>query len=84
MEACSGCFLRGVTMAQCTEDVCTECGNHTKVWIVNDVDWLCEECLDDLDYELCDICEEFYKAEYVVFTELSDGRTVCQYCMEDL
>ena len=66
-----------------THGVCTECGNEADLWIVTDEDWLCEECLDFLDYTQCAICGEFYPEDQVEFTELPDGREVCEYCMED-
>lgn len=70
--------------AQKTRGNCTECGKKTTVWIVNDLQTLCEDCIDFLDYTQCDICGDFFPEDDVEFTELPDGRMVCEYCMEDL
>ncbi len=70
-------------MAESTFDICTECGEETEVWIIDDETRLCKDCLNDLDYVQCDICQEYWMYDAIAFTELPDGRTVCQYCMED-
>ena len=65
-------------------EVCTECGEEKMVWFINDETRLCEDCADDLGFVQCDVCGDFYPMDSVDFTELPDGREVCQYCMEDL
>jgi len=62
---------------------CTNCGaENVKLTIVDDVEQLCDECLDSL-YQLCDICNEYYDPGVVEFSVLKDGRFVCEYCAED-
>ena len=71
-------------MAEKYRDVCTHCRKRTMVWLINDTTRLCDKCAEDLDYIQCDVCGEFFRADFVEFTELPDGRTVCEYCAEDL
>ena len=62
---------------------CTDCGKeNTSLIILDDVDWLCEECLDS-SYTQCDICGEYWCDGYVEFTVTADDKLVCEYCMED-
>lgn len=62
---------------------CTDCGKeNTSLIILDDVDWLCEECLDS-SYTQCDICGEYWGDSYVEFTVTADDKLVCEYCMED-
>lgn len=70
-------------MTDRTHGICTECGKKTMVWLVNDEQRLCDECIDFLDFTQCAICGDFYPEDDVEFTELPDGREVCEYCMED-
>lgn len=63
---------------------CTDCGKeNTSLIILDDVDWLCEECLDS-SYTQCDICGEYWGDGYVEFTVTADDKLVCEYCMEDI
>lgn len=71
-------------MAECYRGTCMDCGEEKMVWIINEVTTLCEDCAADRDLERCDICEEWYPYDQVEFTELPDGRNVCEYCMEDV
>ena len=63
---------------------CMECGKRGKVWQIREELVLCDDCADELDWIQCDICGDFYPWDDVEFTELEDGRKVCEYCMEDL
>lgn len=64
---------------------CTECGaENVMITVVDDETMLCEECLDELGYEECDACHEFWRSDIINFVELDDGRTVCEYCAEEL
>lgn len=71
-------------MTQQDMDICTECGEKKMVWLIREDVRLCDECADFLDWIRCDICGDFYPYDSVEFTELEDGREVCEYCMEDL
>ena len=63
---------------------CTCCGERdVEVTIVNEVEHLCEDCLD-ADYFYCDECGEYWHADYVKSYELVDGRVVCEHCFEDI
>ena len=66
------------------EGTCQECGEEKMVYLIREDVILCEECADELDWIQCEICGDFYPYGDVEFTELDDGRTVCEYCMEDL
>ena len=62
---------------------CTYCGaENVELTIVDDVEHLCDECLDSL-YQQCDICKNYYDPGIIEFRILSDGRFVCEYCAED-
>ncbi len=62
---------------------CTECGKENcELIVLDDVDKLCQECLDSL-YTQCDICGEYWP-DHVEFTVTDDDRLVCEYCMEDI
>lgn len=71
-------------MAERTHDICTECGKETEIVVVDDVNRLCESCLDELDYVECDNCNEYWQADAVEFYDLKDGRTICEHCREAL
>ncbi len=60
---------------------CPECGKITDVLYISDDVRMCEECADLWGFEYCDICEEYYAG--IEFTDLPDGRHVCEWCMED-
>lgn len=61
---------------------CTDCGKEKMdLMILDDVDRLCEQCLD-ASYIRCDICGEYY-SDTIDFT-YTDDQTICEYCMEDL
>ena len=62
---------------------CTDCGReNVEITILDDVERLCDECLDSL-YQECDICHEYYDPDIIEFSVLKDGRFVCEYCAED-
>ena len=61
---------------------CPECGKITDILYISDDIRMCEDCAANWDFEFCDVCEEYYAG--IEFTDLPDGRHVCEYCMEDL
>jgi hypothetical protein len=63
---------------------CTECGKeNVQITILDDVERLCDQCLDSL-YQECDICHEYYDPGSVEFSLLkNEGIFVCEYCAED-
>ena len=69
-------------MTERCRGTCTECGRRRMVWLINEETKLCNECVDLLDYIKCDECGEFFPYDTVEFTDLPDGRTVCEYCLE--
>ena len=65
-----------------TIGTCTECGKENcSLTILDDVDWLCDECLDS-GYTQCDICGEYWP-DHVEFT-YTDDKIICEHCMEDM
>ena len=63
---------------------CTECGEeNVMVNVVDDETILCDDCLGD-DYIECDECHELWLYDAIKFYELKDGRTLCEYCAEDM
>lgn len=63
---------------------CTMCGKENcNLTIIDDVDHVCEECLDS-HYQYCDECGEYWDYMVIEFTYLKDGRAICEYCAEDL
>lgn len=64
-----------------TTGKCTMCGKETELTILDDVDRVCDECLDS-NFTQCEECGEYY-SEYVEFFCLKDGRMICEYCRED-
>lgn len=72
-------------MAEKTKDICTECGKKREVVIVDEVTRLCEDCIDELDYVLCDHCGEYWLADIIEFyTVKNNGNTICEHCYEML
>ena len=62
---------------------CTDCGKENAALIILDnVDWICEECLDSV-YTQCDICGEYWPDGVIEFT-YTDDKIICEYCMEDI
>lgn len=62
---------------------CTECGKeNTPLMAMNDVDFLCEECVDEL-YFFCEECQEYYHCDYWESYATKDGRVICENCRED-
>ena len=62
---------------------CTQCGaEDCNLTIINDVDWVCEECLE-LWYTQCDNCGEYWESSSVEWFVLKDDKMVCEYCAED-
>lgn len=60
---------------------CTMCGKEGRLTILDDVDWLCDECLDS-EYTQCDACGEYYP-DIIEFFVTKDDRLICEYCRED-
>lgn len=65
-----------------TKGKCTCCEQEGTLNMISDDVWLCQECTDAMCTR-CDVCEEYWLSGGVEFTDLPDGRHVCQYCMED-
>ena len=63
---------------------CSDCGKeNAELIILDDADRVCEDCLES-SYIQCDVCGEYYGDAAIEFTYLDDGRTVCEYCMDDI
>ena len=63
---------------------CTTCGKeNVKVNIVDEVNHLCEDCIDE-DYFYCEECNQYWHYDFVEFFDLDDGRTVCEHCYKDI
>lgn len=63
---------------------CTMCGKKDcNLTIVDEAAHVCEECLGN-EYIFCDECHEYWLCDAVEYSELEDGRTVCEYCAEDI
>jgi hypothetical protein len=69
-------------MTQQEEGICPECGEKKMLWLIREDVELCDECAAN-DWTQCAICGDFYPWDIIEFTELEDGREVCEYCMED-
>lgn len=64
---------------------CTECGKeNTKVTLIDECTSLCDKCIDELDYIECDECHELWRWDAVKFYNLKDGRTLCEWCGDNL
>ena len=63
---------------------CPECGQKKMLWLIREDVTLCDECADELDWIQRDACGDFYPYDDVEFTELPDGRNICEYCAESL
>ena len=64
-----------------TTGPCTMCGKEAELTILDDVDRVCDECLDT-ECTQCGECGEYY-SDHVEFFCLKDGRLICEYCRED-
>lgn len=63
---------------------CTMCGKENcEVTIVDEVEHVCEECLDN-EYIFCDECKEYWLWDAIKFYHLKDDRTLCEHCAEDI
>lgn len=63
---------------------CTMCGKKDcDLTIVDEEAHVCPDCLDN-EYFYCDKCHEYWLCDAVEYVELDDGRTVCEYCAEDI
>lgn len=63
---------------------CTSCGKECDdLTIVDDETRVCPECLD-MNYELCEGCNEYWEIGAIEVTEAPDGRMLCEHCMEEL
>ena len=71
-------------MAQKGERICTECGEHTEITLIDDVNILCDDCIDELDYIECDECKQYWLWDAIKFYHLKDERTFCEDCAESL
>jgi hypothetical protein len=75
-------YERRYGMHRRIKGTCTECGkNNCIITILDEVDQLCDECLDS-SYTQCDVCGEYYPDDLDWFC-LKDGRLACEYCIED-
>lgn len=62
---------------------CERCSeSDTDLCMIPGFGGVCRDCLEEM--EICDVCGEIYDSMSVEFTELDDGRYVCEWCMEDL
>lgn len=71
-------------MAQKGIGICTKCGEHTEITVIDDITMLCDDCIDELDYIECDECKEFWLWDAIKFYHLKDDRTLCEHCAESL
>ena len=71
-------------MAQRGFGICTECGEECDVTVIDDVNMLCEDCIDALDYIECDECHEFWLWDAIKFYHLNDDRTLCEHCAANM
>ena len=63
---------------------CTMCGaEDVALTVIDDEERVCAECLDT-EFFYCEECKEHWRCDSVESVELSDGRTVCEYCAEDI
>ena len=63
---------------------CTNCGlDNVELNVLDDVNHICNDCLDG-NYFFCEDCNQYWHCDYVERYELSDGRTVCEHCLEDV
>ena len=63
---------------------CTLCGaDDVKVTIIDDVDHVCDTCLDN-EFFYCEECNEYWRCDVIESYELKDGRTICEHCAEDV
>lgn len=63
--------------------ICTKCGKESELTIIDEVDRVCESCLDN-EYIQCDECKEYWLWDAIAFYKLKDGRTLCEHCAEDV
>lgn len=68
-------------MSHKTKGTCTLCGKEAQLTIVDDIDRVCDECLDS-EFTQCAECGEYYTDD-IEFFVLKDGRLICEYCRED-
>ena len=71
-------------MAETIKGKCTECGKKTTITIIDEVTKLCEDCIDELDYVLCDHCEEYWLYDVIKFYYMKNEKTLCEHCAEAL
>ena len=62
---------------------CTECGEEAELWLIRDDVRLCDDWTEEGNWIQCSRCGDVYVDGEVEFTELPEGRSVCEYCMED-
>lgn len=66
-----------------TIGTCTSCGKENcKLTIIDDVDRVCDECLD-FKYTQCDECGEYWDDSYIEFFLTKDDKLICEHCRED-
>ena len=63
--------------------ICTKCGKEADLTIIDEVDRVCESCLEN-EYIQCDECKEYWLWDAIAFYKLKDGRTLCEHCAEDV
>ena len=67
-----------------TKGTCTLCGaKNIEVTLIDEVTSVCEDCRDE-EYIFCEACEQYWKWDAIKFANLKDGRTICEYCAEDV
>ena len=68
-------------MTRKTTGKCTMCGEEAELTILDDVDRVCDECLDS-NFTQCDECGEYYP-DHIEFFVLKEGGLICEYCRAD-
>jgi len=64
-------------------EICTRCGKETDdITVIDDETRVCSHCLENFD--LCDVCGEYYDSDWVDIHHLDDGRTVCDNCIDSI
>lgn len=90
VELNDGRFVCEDCAVECGYRQCDECGEWHIHYMITEVDcgWgddmlVCHDCLRNNDrYRFCDYCENWYNTDYVDMTEVADGDTVCEDCLD--
>lgn len=63
---------------------CIRCSEKdVDLFVIPDLGGVCKDCLEN-DMDVCDVCGIIYDCMETEFTELDDGRTVCEWCLEEV